>query len=159
MYQQTDYDDICAQRRGRILAVCLPAGALLALALTAFFLRWPQAVTIALTVAACSVMAFGWNLFVSPLSAYRKHIEHALNGRTSKTEGVFVSFDDDLADREGMPFWPMTINVGAGLRDDGNRLFYYDGYLAKPDLKPGEALRLTSFDNRVTAWERIQIEA
>ena len=158
MYRQKDYDDICAQRRGRLLALCLPFAVLAGLTLVSFFVRWPQAVTMALTIAAGVLFILGWSLFISPLNAYRKHIAHALNGRTSTTRGVFVAMEKDSVEREGLVFWPLTINVGAGIRDDGDRLFYYDAYLQRPDFQPGETLELTAYDNRVTAWSRVQKE-
>lgn len=158
MYSQIDYDDICAQRRGRLLALCLPFALLAGLTLLSFLIRWPQGVTVALTIAAGALFIAGWSFFISPLSAYRKHIFHALNGHTSKTQGVFVGMDDERVEREGLIFWPLTLNVGAGIRDDGDRLFYYDAYLERPDFQPGEELELTSYDNRVIAWSRVQKE-
>ena len=158
MYSQKDYDDICAQRRGRLLALCLPFALLAGLTLLSFLIRWPQGVTVALTIAAGALFIAGWSFFISPLNAYRKHIFHALNGHTSKTRGVFVGMGDERVEREGLIFWPLTLNVGAGIRDDGDRLFYYDAYLERPDFQPGEELELTSYDNRVIAWSRVQKE-
>ena len=158
MYSQKDYDDICAQRRGRLLALCLPFALLAGLTLLSFLIRWPQGVTVALTIAAGALFIAGWSFFISPLNAYRKHISHALNGHTSRTRGVFVGMDDERVEREGLIFWPLTLNVGAGIRDDGDRLFYYDAYLERPDFQPGEELELTSYDNRVIAWSRVQKE-
>ena len=158
MYSQKDYDDICAQRRGRLLALCLPFALLAGLTLLSFLICWPQGVTVALTIAAGALFIAGWSFFISPLNAYRKHIFHALNGHTSKTRGVFVGMDDERVEREGLIFWPLTLNAGAGIRDDGDRLFYYDAYLERPDFQPGEELELTSYDNRVIAWSRVQKE-
>ncbi len=158
MYSQKDYEAICAQRRGRLLALCPPFAVLAGLTLVSFFVRWPQAVTVALTIAAGALFIAGWSFLISPLNAYRKHVFHALNGRTSTTRGVFVAMEAEAVEREGLMFWPFTINVGAGIRDDGDRLFYYDAYLQKPDFQPGEALELISYDNRVTAWSRVQKE-
>lgn len=158
MYQQKDYQDVCAQRKARLLSVCGGAGALLALTLIAFFARWPQAVTTVLCGLAFCAFIFGWSMLVAPLNAYRKHIDHALRGHTHDTQGVFAEIEDAPVVRDGVSFWPMTVNVGAGLRDDGNRLFYYDANLPRPDFRAGETLLLTSYDNRVTAWSRVQNE-
>ena len=135
-----------------------PFALLAGLTLLSFLIRWPQGVTVALTIAAGALFIAGWSFFISPLSAYRKHIFHALNGHTSRTRGVFVGMDDERVEREGLIFWPLTLNVGAGIRDDGDRLFYYDAYLERPDFQPGEELELTSYDNRVIAWSRVQKE-
>ena len=51
-------------------------------------------------------------MLISPLLAYGKHVDHALNGRTRDTEGLFVSMEEECVGRDGVEFYPMTINVG-----------------------------------------------
>ena len=80
-------------------------------------------------------------------------MDYALNGRSRETQGVFVGMEDKPVTREGLLLYPLTINVGEAIRDDGNRLFYYDAHLPLPDWKEGDCLCLTSYDNRITAWK------
>ena len=154
VYQSQDLADNRAQLRSRRLAVYIPAGLLLILTLVSFFLRWPQAVTMILCVLLCSHIIFCYTMFISPVLAYGQHIDHALNGRVRDAQGAFVQMEDQAVLREGLYFYPMTINVGATLRENGDRLFYYDAHLPLPDWQAGETLTLTSYDNRVTAWAR-----
>ena len=35
------------------------------------------------------------------------------------------------------------------------RLFYYDANLPRPEWRPGDHLKITSYDNRVTKWEKL----
>ena len=159
MYHEEDYAEISAQLRRRWLAAGLSAGALIVLALVSFLLRWPQIVTSIITFLGASLFIFCFTMFISPVAAYRRHVQHALHGRTSQGAGVFVEMEEDTVLRDRMRFWPMTINVGAGLRDDGDRLYYYDANLPRPDWEPGESLLLTSYDNRVVSWTRAKVKA
>ena len=44
--------------------------------------------------------------------------------------------------------------VGDMENPEDDRLFYYDANLPRPGWQKGEGLTLTSYDNRVVAWER-----
>ncbi|MBQ7455688.1 MAG: hypothetical protein IJS53_04530 [Clostridia bacterium] len=152
MYQPGDYEQNRAQLRARLAAAGIPFFLLLGAAGLAFGLRWPQAVAMALTVAACSLAVFCYCLFISPVIAYGKHIDHALHGRTRDAAGVFVRMEENAVAREGLDYYAMTLNVGdKGLEED-DRLFYYDANLPRPAWQAGQRLVITSYDNRVTAW-------
>lgn len=159
MYREQDFEEISAQLRTRRAALLSAVGAVLALAIVSFALRWPQAVTAGLTIVALCAFIFCYAMFVYPLRAYRKHIDQALHGHTHTTQGVFTEMEADSVVREGVRLVPFTVNVGAGVRDDGNRLFYYDANLPRPDWQAGETLLITSHDNRVTDWTRVKIKA
>lgn len=154
MYRQEDYASVCAQLRSRLWAVCVPAALLLGFSLVSFFLRWPEGVTAALSTAAFFVFIFCFSMYVAPVIAYKKHVAYALSGHNRQTQGVFVGMEEKPVNRDGLQLYPLTVNVGEGIRDDGNRLFYYDAQLPRPDWKEGDVLLLTSYDNRVIAWEK-----
>ncbi|MBQ9195623.1 MAG: hypothetical protein IJ157_00155 [Clostridia bacterium] len=159
MYRQEDYADICAQLRKRRTAAYTAAALLFALGVLSFALRWPQALTAALTAAAVCLFVFCYSMLIAPVKAYARHIDHALRGHTHETQGVFAEMESEPVVREGLRLYPMNINVGAGIRDDGNRLFYYDANLPRPDWQPGETLLITSYDNRVVKWTRVKIKS
>lgn len=159
MYRQQDYADVCAQLKKRRLCVYSVSALIFAAAILSFALRWLQTVTAIIAIISLFVLIFCQSLVISPVSAYRKHLDHALHGKTHDTQGTFVSMEEEAVQREGLSLYPMTINVGAGIRDDGDRLFYYDANLPRPDWQAGETLLLTSYDNRVTAWTRARIKA
>ena len=159
MYRQEDFVDICAQLRKRRIAVYAAAALILVLSLVSFALRWPQGLTAALTAAAVCLFVFCYFMLIAPVKAYRSHIEHALHGHTHDTQGQFTDMDQDAVLRDGLRLYAMHINVGAGIRDDGSRLFYYDANLPRPDFRAGEMLLLTSYDNRVVRWTRVKIKS
>lgn len=154
MYQENDYAGNRAQLRARLLAVLISCALLFALMLVSFFLRWPQAVTMAVSSVLFGGFIFAYCMFLSPVIAYGRHIDHALHGRTRQTEGVFVAMEEESVGREGVSFYAMTINVGEPGKPEDDRLFYYDANLPRPAFQAGERLRLRSYDKRVTAWER-----
>ena len=159
MYREEDYAALTAQLRARLTALIAVTVALLAACGISFALRWPQAVTVALSVLGFGAFVCGFTMFVLPVKAYRKHVGYALHGHNHDTQGVFVSMERESVIRDGIELFPMTVNVGAGIRDDGDRLFYYDARLPRPDWQPGETLLLTSYDNRVIRWTRVKIKS
>lgn len=154
MYQQKDYDENRRQLHDRSLAVGLPMAALLALSVVSFLVRWPEGVTMALCFLTCALGIFGYTMLISPVRAYGQHIAHALTGRTRQTRGVFVGMEEGSVSRENVDFYPITLNVGDQGREEDDRLFYLDANLPRPNWQAGETLLITSYDNRVTDWQR-----
>ena len=154
MYQQKDYDENRQQLRARSLALGIPMAALFVLAVVAFVLRWPQIITMVLCFCVCAIGIFGYTMLISPVRAYGEHIDHALHGRTRQVTGVFVSMEEKPVSRDHLEFFPFTINVGEHGRTEDDRLFYMDANLPRPDWQEGDMLTITSYDNRVTDWQR-----
>ena len=159
VYRQEDYADICAQLRRRRMAVYTAAALLLILSVVSFALRWPQGCTAALTAASVCLLVFCYLMLIAPVRAYRNHIDHALRGRTHDTQGQFMEMEADAVLRDGLRLYPLHVNVGAGLRDDGSRLFYYDANLPRPDWRAGDTLLITAYDNLVVKWTRVNIKS
>ena len=159
VYRQEDFDDVSVQLRQRRLAVYIPAALVFAFAIVSYALRWPQAVTDVLTIIALGGFFFCYFMLIAPVKAYRRHIDHALRGKTHEDQGAFVDMEPDAITREGLRVYPMHINVGAGIRDDGMRQFYFDANLPRPDWQEGETLILTSYDNVVVKWTRVKIKS
>ncbi len=154
MYTEKDYADICVQLKQRLWVVIVPAAVLLIVMLVSFLLRWAEGVTSTLCIAGGLVLIFGISMFVRPVYAYRQHVDHALHGRTRRTTGVFVDQEDEPVLRDGVYFRAVTINVGDKHREVDDRLFYYDANLPRADWQAEEKLTFTSYDGRVTAWEK-----
>jgi len=153
MYTNEILQDIRKQLHNRLLSFGLPVLALFVLILVSFFVRWPEAVTVILTVVACSAAVFCYGMLISPLRAYRKHIEHALSGRTRQNTGAFLHMEEEAVWRDGVQFYPFMISVGDKKEEENHRLFYMDANFPRPEWKEDDVLTLTSYDNRVTAWE------
>ncbi len=156
MYTAQSYQDNRAQLRSRMLAVGLPALAFFVLMIVSFALRWAEAVTVILSIVTFSLFIFGYSMFVSPVRAYGKHIEHALNGRTRQLTGIFLEMAEESVMRDGISFYPFTVSVGDKKEEENHRLFYMDANLPRPDWKEDDEIILTSYDNRVTAWEYVK---
>lgn len=154
MYTLQSYQDNRAQMRSRLITIGLPVLALFVLMIVSFALRWAEALTVVLSIATFSLAIFGYSLFVSPVRAYGKHIDHALHGRTRQLTGTFLSMEEEAVMRDGVSFYPFTISVGDKNDEGSHRLFYMDANLPRPDWKEDDELTITSYDNRVTAWEK-----
>lgn len=156
MYTQKSYQENRQQLKTRLLATGLPVTALFVLMLVSFFVRWPEALTVVLSVLAFGVAIFCYSMFISPLRAYGKHIDHALNGRTREITGSFLEMEETSVWRDGVQFYPFTISVGDKKEEENHRLFYMDANFPRPDWKEDDMLHITSYDNRVTAWEKAE---
>lgn len=154
MYTAQNYQDNRAQLRSRTLAVSLPALVFFVLMIVSFALRWAEAVTVILSIITFSLFIFGYSMFIAPVRAYGKHIDHALNGRTRQLTGTFLEMEEEAVWRDGVAFYPFTISVGDKSEEGNHRLFYMDANFPRPDWKEDDELTLTSYDNRVTAWEK-----
>ena len=156
MYTNESYQQNRAQLKTRSLACGLPLLVLFAMMLVSFFLRWPEALTVALSIVVfgCAILFYG--MLISPVRAYGKHIRHALNGRTRKLQGAFVSMEEEAVGRDGVMFYPFVVNVGDMEDEADDRLYYMDANLPRPEWQKGDKLEITSYDNRVTAWEAVK---
>lgn len=154
MYTEKSYQDNRAQLRDRLIAFCIPALLLFVLMIVSFALRWAEAVTVILSIAAFSLAIFCYAMFISPVRAYGKHIDHALNGRTRQLTGIFLHMEEETVTRDGVAFYPFMISVGDKNEEVNHRLFYMDANLPRPDWKEDDEIIITSYDNRVTKWEK-----
>lgn len=156
MYSQKSYQENRQQLKSRLLFVCLPVLALFVLMLVSFFLRWPEAVTVVLSVVTFGLSIFCYSMFISPIRAYGKHIDHALNGRTRQITGSFLVMEEETVWRDGVRFYAFMISVGDKKEEENHRLFYMDANFPRPEWKEDDLLLITSYDNRVTAWEYVK---
>lgn len=114
-------------------------------------IKW---MTIGLTLVWGSVVLFLWEMKVSPVRLYGKYMRDVLEGLRHDTEGVVVSLAREGTYKDGVFFSVLIINVDPKMDPEGERLFYVDRAQQRPDLMPGDGVRLTSNGNFVTAWEK-----
>ena len=153
MYTEQDYADICAQVKRRRLLIAIPAAVLLAAVIVSFVfrIRW---LTMALSVLLGAGLIFCHGLFVSPVTAYRRHLNDVLHGRTRATTGAFKEMEEKAVPREGVKYYPLMLSVGNPQNPEDDRLLYYDANLPRPDWKEGETLTVTAHDKAIGAWTR-----
>ncbi len=153
VYTEQDYADICAQVKRRRLLIAIPAAALLAAVIVSFVfrIRW---LTMALSVLLGAGLIFCHGLLVSPVTAYRRHLNDVLHGRTRTTTGAFKDMEDVAVMRDGVKYYPVMLSVGNMDDPEDDRLFYYDANLPLPDWKRGDMLTVTAHDKSLGAWVR-----
>lgn len=153
MYTEQDYEDIRNQLKKRWLAVSVPSLMLLAGIVVSFILRvkW---VTVVLSVVLGAGFIFFHGMLISPLAAYRNHLNNVLHGKTRSATGAFKEMEEQSVMRDGVRFYPLMISVGDMDDPEDDRLFYYDANLPRPDWKIGETLTLTAHDKALGAWTR-----
>lgn len=147
MYTENDLNAIASQLRRRLYVMSVPAVLLLAGLVVSLLpsvrLQW---LTIALTIALGLLCIMGGGLFIAPLSAYRRHINNALHGRTHQVEVLFKSLKQDPCLKEGVTFYPMMVSEGDLQNEKDDRLFYFDAEKPLPQFEPGDKLLLTYHD-------------
>ena len=152
MYTKQDFDDLTAQLKKRRLILSLPCILLLGLIVYSLIIRlmW---LTIALSILLGIILIFGITMFISPVSVYRRHVDHALYGRVRKTEGCLKEMEETPVWRDGLMLLPLIININDMKNEEDDRLFYYDGRRPLPGWDVGQRLLLTSYDKLITDWE------
>ena len=153
MYTEQDYTDICNQLKRRWLALGFPAAVLFVAVIVSFVFRikW---LTIALSVALGAFCIFSYGMLLSPVIAYRRHLDEVLHGKVRSTTGAFKEMENQPVIRDGVKYYPMMISVGDMENPEDDRLFYYDANLPHPDWKTGEMLTVTAHDKSMGAWAR-----
>ena len=153
MYTEQDYAEISNQLKSRWTALGIPALALLAAVIASFVLRirW---LTIGLSLVLGVFCIFSYGMLLSPVIAYRRHLDEVLHGRVRSTTGAFKEMETQAVMRDGVKYYPVMISVGDMENPEDDRLFYYDANLPRPDWKTGEMLTVTAHDKSMGAWER-----
>lgn len=150
MYQQKDRDENRHQLNKRLLALAIPmvfflAGIIVSL-LRNVRLQW---LTILLTVLGGSMTLFCYSMFISPIVHYGRHLKNVLDGRKRETSGIVREIAGQACIREGVEYYPMTINVGDKNDEADDRLFYYDVHKGMPPVHPGDRVTVVSHDKAV----------
>lgn len=125
------------------------------LALLVFSLvRRMEMVTIIVTIVWGALLIFLGSLKLGPVYAYRRYLREVTSGLSRKTQGVVVSYAEDLTFKEGVQFHVLVVNVGTKEDPEDERMFYYDHYKPQPGLQPGERVSVTSHSNFVIGLSR-----
>lgn len=138
-----------ARKRASSVALLIGGAALFVLVLGMMLRIKPLALAAAI-LGGCA--AYSWSaLKVAPWSAYLKFLREMNAGLTRATEGAFVSQADESRMVDGILVHDVLLDAG----QDADLLFYWDDEKPRPDLTPGQRLKLTSFGKFITAYEVI----
>ncbi len=155
MYQQSDWLENSHQLKRRLLALLIPmvfflAGIAVSL-LRSVRLQW---LTILLTILGGSMAIFCYGMFISPVASYGRHLRNVLEGRTRETTGLLTEVASQPCIREGVEYYPITVNVGDKGDAADDRLFYYDVHKGMPPYAPGDRITVVSHDKAVADIRR-----
>jgi hypothetical protein len=157
LYQTSDWEENRHQLKRRLLALLIPMIPLLAGIVVSLLpnirLQW---LTILLTILGGAIAIFCYGMFISPVVSYGRHLKNVLGGRTRETTGRLTEFSSQSCFREGVEYYPMTINIGDKGEEKDDRLFYYDVHKEMPPVKPGDMITVISHDKAVADIRRAE---
>ena len=157
MYQTSDWEENRHQLKRRLLALLIPMIPLLAGIVVSLLpnirLQW---LTIMLTILGGVMAIFCYGMFISPVVSYGRHLKNVLEGRKRETTGRLTEFAGQSCFREGVEYYPMTINIGDKGEEEDDRLFYYDVHKGMPPFKPGDMITVVSHDKAVADIRRAE---
>ena len=150
MYGEADLIKTESARKRALNVALLIGGAALFLVVLGMILRIKALALAAAILGGCA--AYSWStLKVAPWSAYRKFLREMSEGLTRATEGTFVSQADESRVVDGVLVHDVLLDAG----QDTDLLFYWDDEKPRPELAPGQRLKVTSFGKFITAYELI----
>ncbi len=150
MYGEADLIKTESARKRALNVALLIGGAALLLVVLGMILRVKALAFAAAMLGGCA--AYGWSaLKVAPWSAYLKFLREMNSGLKRVTEGKFVSQADESRMVDGVLVHDVLLDAG----QDADLLFYWDDEKPRPDLTPGQRLKLTSFGKFITDYEVI----
>ncbi len=152
MYTQEDFTAVSAQVKHRLIRYLVPVAAALALLVVSFIIRM-QWLSILLLILAGALAIFLWDVYLSPVLAYRRFLRDLLAGHKREYSGSFRGFESSEVTREGVPCRAFLLNVGDPADEKDDRLLYWDAYLPLPDWREGMALWVSTFDKSVCEWQ------
>ena len=155
LYTETDREQVKRERNKRLWVVLLPTVAFLLLAAASFiWFRLHHDVggwiwSALITIIGGAYFLFFYEVYLRPVSQYRKHVEFMLDGRKRETLGILKERNDDVADHNGMDCRSLTVNVGERNDPEDDRLFYLDAQKAMPAIEIGTRVCVLSNDRMV----------
>lgn len=152
MYTKANLDSMNQQLKKRRAAVlCIAAVPCILLILNLLIFRFPFLTYLLFCIAGC-ILIFGLDFFVKPVKKYTSYIDQALNGRNHDAELIFLRFEDETVEREGVTVWPVMFSAGNPKDEKDDRLYYFDARIEKPLWKPEETVHFTFHDKYISSW-------
>ncbi|WP_102410329.1 hypothetical protein [Beduinella massiliensis] len=153
LYGQEDFASNQRQLRREWVRLAILSLPLLLLLIFSLVRRMEMA-TILVTIVWGALAIFLGSLKLGPVYAYRRYLREVTSGLSRETQGVVVSYAEDLTFKEGVQFHVLTVNVGQTGDEEDDRIFYFDHYKPQPGLTPGERVNVTSHSNFVIGLSR-----
>ena len=152
MYTTADLMAVSRQKNKRIGLLAIPVLLLLAGIVVSLIVR-VEWLTSLLSMVLGILLVFCLDMFILPLHRYEKHLAHALGGKTRQVTGCLKEMEETAVDKEGLPFYPLIININKMENEEDDRLFYWDARRPLPPWHLGGQVTLTSYDKLITDWK------
>jgi len=105
-----------------------------------------------LSVVTGTFAIFTFGMFISPVLAYRKHLNNVMDGRKREIRGSFKGIEESQVVRDGVWFYPVTISAGDPLDEADDRLLYYDANKPLPGWHVGQILSISAHDKAIASY-------
>ena len=155
LYTETDREQVKRERNKRLWVVLLPTAAFLLLAAASFiWFRLQHNVggwiwSALITIIGGAYFLFFYEVYLRPVSQYRKHVDIMLDGRKRETLGILKEWSGEVSDHGGMDCMSLTINVGQRNDPEDDRLFFLEAQKTMPPIEVGTSVRVISNDRMV----------
>jgi hypothetical protein len=148
VYGEADLTRTEAARKQAFIVALLIGGAALLLVVAGMIFRIKPLALAAAIVGGCA--AYSWSaLKIAPWNAYFRFLREMQTGLRRETEGMFVSQAAESRMVDGVRVHDMLLDAG----QDVHLLFYWDDEKPRPELEPGQRLKVTSFGKFITSVE------
>ncbi len=113
----------------------------------------PELATTLAVILGGGSMIFVWDLLIHPLTAYARHLDAALHGRSHEAILVFDRFHEEVSLVDGVTYQDLIFLGEPDKHGDRERMFYWDKELPMPEFSPGQEVTLRYFDKFITGWK------
>ena len=157
LYTEEDLTNVRGQLRRRM--IFLAAALILGAGLTAWTLILdnhkdyrPEILTTLAVILTGSAGIFIWDMLISPIRAYARHVEASLHGRTHEVTAAFDHEKEETSEVDGVSFRELIFVEGEDRTGDMQRVFYWDREKPMPDFAKGQEVVIQYYDRTVTGW-------
>ena len=114
--------------------------------------------SVLISMAAAVFIIASWMLKAQPLHKYRQFRKEMEEGLRNEAVGTVVSLGEDRVLSQGVLFYPLTLreeepDAAEEEQEPHERLVYVDAQQPRPEVPPGQRVRLTLFGNYLVRLE------
>ena len=164
LYTQADRTQATRERTLRRWVVLVPTAILLALAIAVFgWFRLHKNADGWVWSGLCTVLGgaffiFFYEVYLKPVSQYKKHVDYMLDGRMHETVGILTHIAAEAQDKDGMDCYAITLNIGQTANPEDDRLFYIDALKGIPDVSIGTRVAVQCNDRMIASIQTVPEE-
>ena len=112
----------------------------------------PEVQTTLAVILGGSAMIFYWDMMIHPLSAYTRHVDTALHGRSHEITVTFDHLNEEESVVEAITYRDIIFLGEADRHGIREQMFYWDVEFPLPAFTPGQEVTLRYFDRYITGY-------